>query len=474
MELARFYSAYQKALDEGTAAALIGAGFSAPAGYVNWKELLRDIAEELGLEIDKETDLVAIAQYHVNQARGRGRLNQKLLDEFVKDAEPTDNHHLFAKLPIGTVWTTNYDHLLERAFDDVHKRVDRKVSREDLASTRPRRDVVLYKMHGDIDRPHEAVLTKDDYECYNERHHRQLFSMKLQGDLISKTFLFLGLSFSDPNIDYILGRVRSLVGESRRTHYWVTKDAAAEIPRDALWEARQKHRIEDLKTYGIETVLIRDYREVRSILEELHRRVHRRSVFISGSAAEYMPFGRVRVESLARRLGADLIAKGFNVVSGMGLGIGDAISMGAIEAVYRRPRERLPERTVLRPFPQTDPQSGNRTEIWTRYRKDMLGSARSAIYLLGNKLVSGVLQPASGMREEFAIATEQGVYPIPLGATGHVAQEIWQEVRPRLVDFYGPLAAEAERHFDVLNDAAATDDQLVAAVLALLQILAPR
>ena len=57
-------------------------------------------------------------------------------------------------------------------------------------------------MHGDFSQPRNAVLTKEDYETYNE--HRALFSEKLKGDLIEKTFLFLGFSFTDPNVDYIL------------------------------------------------------------------------------------------------------------------------------------------------------------------------------------------------------------------------------------------------------------------------------
>jgi hypothetical protein len=66
--------------------------------------------------------------------------------------------------------------------------------------------VNVYKMHGDIDRPDEAILTKDDYESYHVK--MQPFLNALSGDLISKTFLFLGFSFTDPNLDYILSRGR--------------------------------------------------------------------------------------------------------------------------------------------------------------------------------------------------------------------------------------------------------------------------
>jgi len=92
--------------------------------------------------------------------------------------------------------------LIERAFEERHKRLDAKYRVPQLVTALPGRDVVLYRMHGDAEHPDEAVLTKQDYELYEK--NRRLFSETLQGDLVSKTFLFLGFSFEDPNIDHIL------------------------------------------------------------------------------------------------------------------------------------------------------------------------------------------------------------------------------------------------------------------------------
>ena len=180
---------YSNALSEGNAAMFIGAGMSRPSGYVDWKSLLRDTAEDLDLDVDRETDLVALAQYHINQHGSRSKLNQLLIDEFTKFATLTENHKLIASLPIGTIWTTNYDDLLERAFENAEKKVDIKRTENNLAITVPRRSVTIYKMHGDKSLPDEAVLTKDDYEAYEL--NRPLFSTALRGDLVEKTFLFL-------------------------------------------------------------------------------------------------------------------------------------------------------------------------------------------------------------------------------------------------------------------------------------------
>lgn len=71
-----FIKNYIKALNNGDAAVFAGAGLSASSGCVNWKQLLGEIAEELQLDIEKESDLVAIAQYYYNKnGSNRTRLN---------------------------------------------------------------------------------------------------------------------------------------------------------------------------------------------------------------------------------------------------------------------------------------------------------------------------------------------------------------------------------------------------------------
>lgn len=72
-------------------------------------------------------------------------------------------------------------------------------------------------MHGDKDLPDEAVLIKDDYETYQDK--KELFATALRGDLLSKTFLFIGFSFDDPNLEYILGRIKVLLKDNTPTHY---------------------------------------------------------------------------------------------------------------------------------------------------------------------------------------------------------------------------------------------------------------
>jgi hypothetical protein len=206
--LMAFITEYLGELVEGNAALFAGAGLSVAAGYVDWRKLIRPLAVELELDIDLESDLVAVAQFHVNASGyNRHKLHKAVIEALSSDNPPTENHRLLARLPIRTWWTTNYDKLIENALRDVGKVVDVKSAVPQLATTRPHRDARIYKMHGDVDRPDEAVATRDDYERYSI--DRGAFITALAGDLVSKTFLFLGFSFTDPNLDQVLSRVQA-------------------------------------------------------------------------------------------------------------------------------------------------------------------------------------------------------------------------------------------------------------------------
>ena len=78
---------------------------------------------------------------------------------------------------------------------------------------------------------------------------------------------------------------------------------------------------------------------------------------------------------------------------------------------------------------------------------------------------NGKSEVSAGVLEEFRIAQELGKRPIPIGATGDAARQIWQEVFQSL-DTYFPEGGVKE-HFAVLGDEAKTNDEIVNAVFAI-------
>jgi len=220
-EIEIFINDFVKDLNESSASVFAGAGLSVPAGFVNWQDLMTEIAQGLGLNINKEKDLVSMAQYHVNENRTRSKLNKKIIEEFTEEASETENHRIIARLPFSSIWTTNYDELIEKTFTKLNKVVDVKYTNNQLLTTKPKRDIVIYKMHGDVNHPNDAILTKEQYEQYHQTH--EPFINALAGELCTKTFLFLGFSFTDPNLDYVLSRLNFRFKEVQRQHYCFVK-----------------------------------------------------------------------------------------------------------------------------------------------------------------------------------------------------------------------------------------------------------
>jgi Sir2- and TIR-associating SLOG family/SIR2-like domain len=445
-----FVETFVKELEEENVAIFAGAGLSVGAGYVDWKKLLQPIAQDLDLDIDQENDLISIAQYHLNEKQNRSGLNRVLIEQLSPGHAPTDNHRILARLPIKTYWTTNYDKLIEDSLKAAGKVPDVKYTLDHLKLTKPKRDAIVYKMHGDIEHPDDAVLTKDDYERYQST--RGQYVTALSGDLVAKMFLFLGFSFTDPNLDYILSRVSISQHGKPRDHYGIFKKCkrSGSASDDAFKYAdiKQHLAINDLKRFGVQTLLVDEYSDITALLKQIENRFQRKTVLISGSAHEYGTWGTGGAERFVRRLSQALIKNDNRIVSGFGLGVGSQVITGVLEELYQHQGKRLHDQLILSPFPQ----GADAQKRWETYQQEMIAHAGIAVFIFGNKLQAGCVVPANGVRREFEIAKENGLLLIPIGATGYMAQELWQEITNHF-DSYYPKHAELKPLFAKLGDA---------------------
>jgi hypothetical protein len=465
---------FGRELHNKNAAVFAGAGLSMASGYVDWKGLLRDIISDLQLDPDQENDLVTLAQYHCNQARSKGRLTQTIFDKFREVRLPGPNHEILARLPIQTYWTTNYDRLLETALIAAKKVPDVKYDPKQLAVTRLDRDVSVYKMHGDIEHPANAIISKDDYEAYSRTMAQ--FLSALLGDLIEKTFLFIGFSFTDPNIDYILSRVRVQYGSDQRHHYCIQKrilkDTSESDGEFRRKELKQHYFIADLKRFGIQTVLVDQYQDITVLLEKLSVRYKRSSVFVSGAADNYGPHTPTEAQSFLHNLSKTIAAKKNRVITGFGAGVGGPVINGALEYLNDVGKTISDEFIVMRPFPQTATGGTSLESQWTSYRKSMLEHAGISIFAYGNKTdASGNIVPSGGMREEFDIGSTMGVRPIPLGFTGFMAKSIWDEVWGKFPAFYPDAAPRFKNYFERLGEPTMKLSDSVPLIVEMIELL---
>ena len=442
--ISEFKKAYSKAIQEGYAAIFAGAGLSKASGFVNWKELLNDLAQEIQLDVEKEPDLVEVAQYYCNEKRSRNEINEKILNRFVTESQESESIRILADLPIRVFWTTNYDHLLEDTLKKYGKRIDIKMTIESLATNLSGNDAVVYKMHGDYLDPSSCVILKDDYEIYNDK--RQLFTTTLQGDLVSKTFLFIGFSFEDPNLKYILSRIRILLDKNRRTHYLflkkIQKDDYKKRSKNYYYDLnKQELQIHDLKRYGIETVLIDSYDQIPAILKEIKTASKCKNIFISGAAHEYGKDWETTAPLFIKKLVSSLCQKDYRIITGHARGIGSYVISSVIEECQSN-IGKLEKHLMIKAFPYEDKNRFDYIQLKKEYRKGIYKYAGIAIFMFGNKESDAGTILADGVYEEYKIALESGAYIIPIGSTGYMAKKIWDEVSLHINDF--PYLKEEE------------------------------
>jgi hypothetical protein len=281
---------FVRRLSAGQAALFVGAGLSKGSGLVDWKGLLAKPAEELGISIDSGADFEDVAEFFA-QERGRVALIEHLMNNLVQPAEYTENHRLIARLPASEIWTTNYDTLLEDAYRDAGKSCDVKRRDTDFVVDRPDAEVRIYKMHGDFTCQEEVVITRTDYDQYDE-HHR-LMGGKFLNTMADTTLLFLGFSFSDPNFRRIVGSLASRLGSNLRPHYAVMLRPS---PADArLFELF----LSTLTKYGIQAAVVDQPGEVTTILEDIGTRCRAPNEILVGQDARNDFLVR-QLEALAR------------------------------------------------------------------------------------------------------------------------------------------------------------------------------
>lgn len=419
----------EKAIKSDELGAFIGAGLSIPAGFSSWKELLREPAEEIGLDVEKENDLVNLAQYYSN-SKNRTSIDDLIKERFSQLAKPTENHKLLSQLPISTFWTTNYDKLIEKALENNMKKPYVKTKDEHLRGTNHNFDAIVYKLHGDVEAPEDAVITRSDYEEFGY-NKRKLFREVLEGDLLTKTFLFLGFSFEDPNFNYVIGRLRVLLDEKNtRKHYCIMKRIQDTDEDYEYKKVRQELQIEDLNRYGIFTYLVNKYDEITEILSTLVDRFRRKTIFISGSAYSYSTYSQEIGENFIHKLSFELSKNGYHIVNGYGKGVGEFVLNGVADYCLAH-KSKINDFLTLMPFPQNSSLGIDLDKLYKENREQMIENCGIAIFIFGNKKTEDI---ADGVMNEFELCKKHGLVWLPIKHTGGASEEIYKKTTQEISD----------------------------------------
>lgn len=308
MDQDEFLRVYAPQLRAGNGAVLCGAGVSVPSRLPDWESLLSDARDEL--QISKEfTNLSLLATYYVtNVDGGRSRLT-KMIRRRLTDGtcKPNDVHRAIWNLPIRYLWSLNFDEMFETAYTEERGVAPRVIQtdREMEGSLAQGRQLTLIKMHGGFreiedDGGRRLVITRDDFDTYLDEYPRTW--ARLLADFYTKSMLFVGISFADPNMQTLLRLVRQANRRVTQQHYAIIKK-----PDDgATKEALALHHLQsaDLRRGGVESVEIPTYDDLPILLKKTAVQARQPAVMLSGS----LEVTDTRLTEMLRAIGTLLAA----------------------------------------------------------------------------------------------------------------------------------------------------------------------
>ena len=137
-------------------------------------------------------------------------------------SKPGRAHRAFVRLPFDTVYTTNFDLLLEAAYSEDSRPSRSLAGEQQLPCHAGQAAASIIKMHGDLRHEAHMVITQNDYDefltCY------PVVATHLSAMLITRTPLFFGYSLSDPDFNSIRNVVKSRLGPFTRMAYVIQFD----------------------------------------------------------------------------------------------------------------------------------------------------------------------------------------------------------------------------------------------------------
>ncbi|HXS99018.1 MAG TPA: SIR2 family protein [Candidatus Limnocylindrales bacterium] len=290
------------ALASGEAVAFVGSGASISSGLPDWRTFLLDLlayAECLHIrgietgrggwrrtrELLEGGDFLQAAE--MLQRELPSRVFTSYIDSvFGKGGEPNDIHLAIARLPFSLILTTNFDLLLEAAYDRAPSFTWRDT--DGVFNAIRSKKFAIIKLHGSANDPESIRLTRTHYR--DSTFGNPEFNECLKSLLTWKTMLFIGYSLRDSDLLHLVDEARLRFGKKFGPHYAIMP--AQEVDDKFRAYLKDAFAIEVLE-YTIAT----EHRDeatarVASILRDLSGQVAR---------VQLQTAGQIRSESSATR-----------------------------------------------------------------------------------------------------------------------------------------------------------------------------
>ncbi len=454
----KFVEEFGSAALSGNAAVFVGAGLSRAVGLPDWGQLLADLRVQAAIP-ESVTDSALAAEYiAASRIVGRDALHASVLSQLSGDRAlgPGPVHGVLARLPVNDFWTTNYDRLLELASPKAQVIVHDDQVRNITGSGRR-----IVKLHGSIEGSQARwasppILTRSEFERYEDDHPR-MWAL-LRATYLSRSMLFLGFSFEDPNVEILQRLARRHGTSTGDRHFTVMRAPTPDSPS----EVRRLHelKVDDLQRSGVQVCQITEYEQLLPLMSALARRTRPARVFVSGSR-QSDPDGE-QFERWCEQMAAEITERSWQLASlggGAGWQVSKAVATARLSTGTYSPQDLVFHfRARDAAAPILEQRLG--TAVYSMFERvplvrSVLADCRALLAIGGGERTA----------EEMEAARRTGVGVVPLAASGGAAHEYWSSRRQQKKMYLGTRAVKPAT-WEQLNDS-----QPIVAIKAAIRLL---
>jgi GTPase SAR1 family protein len=194
---------------------MFGAGSSVPSGAPTGTQLSKHLADTFGI-LDFGYSLSEISSL-VEQKTSRSELIAALRERF-RSVRPTGGLLNLALYDWKSLYTTNYDNLIEQCYERQKRDITVYSSDFDFTVHDVPTATKLFKLHGTIEKDicdgnaSRIIITDGDYDA--TINFREGLYDRLKGDIVGSHMLIIGHSLQDADIKDIANRAATLAAKT--------------------------------------------------------------------------------------------------------------------------------------------------------------------------------------------------------------------------------------------------------------------
>lgn len=222
------FEQFESCLIEGLVVPFIGAGISVESGFPTWKGHLIQQGRTSGIDTAHINDLLDNGQYEelIEEIEKMGYMDafiQEIKDAFSKTGRITQTTLRLSELFSDTLITTNYDHILEQAFDTGAENNIQLLDSSNILNPPEIDKTTIIKLHGDIRQPTKCIISKNQY---NEAYGNEMLDLTkpipkvLSYHYKTSSLLFLGCSLNRDRTMEVFQAVKTLMGDKDRPQHF--------------------------------------------------------------------------------------------------------------------------------------------------------------------------------------------------------------------------------------------------------------